>query len=478
MAIIGASWPHCEHPLGASAARSTGTDHVSTVPWTPAARRALRLAASLSRPQVGSEPGFEPGERGDVRPDPSRQDVAHSRVVDAGHSPGLAKAAPTERPSEPQGQEAGHFGHRVVARHLGPRAAVGARGGSDRPGHSGSVDRAPLGPLVPTDTTVTAPVENGGRNHHPDGAEIVARKIEDFIPDIPERYWAVIGTFVRAAVADAQPATAYTANSLLSTVARHVLWCWQSAGLELDRAVVFDRWVIEEYTHKGAPHLSAASRGNRRSQLFRVAEALLGPEGSRVPRTPLPASDPVRPYCAAELTALRSWAYGQATATRRRDAATLLALGAGAGLAVEDIAGLLAGMVTVDEEGVLLSVPGRRARLVPVLVDWEEALIEAARSVPPERPLFGEERHSANKNFVTNFVAKSSGVEIKPLVQRLRATWIVHHLTARTPVVPFMAAAGVQSLDALTRYLRFIPGIDPAEARRALRGQLREGAGR
>ncbi|MHB8220590.1 MAG: hypothetical protein ACYDHU_09775 [Acidimicrobiales bacterium] len=305
----------------------------------------------------------------------------------------------------------------------------------------------------------------------------MARQIRQFTPDMPERYWAVIGTFVRSAVTEAEAHTPYRPHSLLSTVSRHVLWCWQTAGLELDRGVVFDRLVIEEYIVKGCPTLTPSSRGNRRSRLLRVAETLLGPEGSPARLTPLPPSDPVRPYSASEMTALRSWAQGQATPTRRRDAATLLALGAGAGLAAEDITGLTAGMVAVDEEGVLLAVPGRRARLVPVLADWEPPIVDAARAIPPERLLFCEGRTTTCRSFASNFVDKTAGVGIKPQTQRLRATWIVHHLAARTPVVPFMAAAGVGSLEALTRYLRFVPGMDPAEARRALRGQLHSGTG-
>lgn len=287
-----------------------------------------------------------------------------------------------------------------------------------------------------------------------------------------DRYWPVIEAFVRGAVADAQPATVYRAANLLSTTSRHVLWCWQTAGLALDREVLFDRNVIEEFIVYGCPTLSPASRGNLRSQLLRMSETLLGPEGSLPRLTPLSPSDPVRPYLPYELVALRSWAAGQATPTARRDAATILALGAGAGLTSEDIAGLTAGMVTVDDAGVLLAVPGRRARLVPVLAAWEQPIIEAAAVIPADRPLFRQHRTGTYRNFVSNFVNRSAGVGIKPLMQRLRATWIVGHLAASTPVAPLTTAAGVESLEALARYLRFVPGIDPAEARRALRGQL------
>lgn len=299
----------------------------------------------------------------------------------------------------------------------------------------------------------------------------VARRIGGFTPDIPERYWAVIEAFVRAAVADAQPKTPYDARNLLTPTARHVLWCWQTAGLPLQREVIFDRHVIEEFAAHGSPTWSPATTGNHRSQLLRMAETL-NPTGQPARLTPFRSADPVRPYSPSEMIALRSWTTGQNTPTRRRDASVLLALGAGAGLATEDIAGLTAGMVTVDDEGVVLSVPGRRARFVPVLAAWEAPIIEAVEEVPDGRFLFCGNRTVTGKNYLGSFVRKSTGVEIKPLVQRLRATWIVGHLAARTPVVPLMTAAGVESLEALTRYLRFVPDIDSAEARRALRGQL------
>ena len=300
--------------------------------------------------------------------------------------------------------------------------------------------------------------------------------IASFVPTMPTRYWEVIGAFVRDAVRDALPETPYTAYDLLSTVSRHVLWCWQTAGLDLNRSDIFDRRAIDEFISRGCPHLAPASRGNRRSQLLRVCEALLGSESSNVRLKALSSSEPVPPYSVAEMESLRSWAAGQATSTRRRDAATLLSLGAGAGLATEDISELTADMVVVDEAGVQLSVPGRRARLVPVLIEWEGPLIEAATSIPPGFPLFGERRKTSNKNFVTGFVQKSAGVGVKPSVQRLRSTWIVYHLAARTPIAILMDAAGVHSLEALGRYVRFVPPIDPAEAREALRGKRRHGS--
>lgn len=297
----------------------------------------------------------------------------------------------------------------------------------------------------------------------------MARRIAHFTPDIEPAYWRVIEPFVRGCVTDAAPATPYSASGLLHATSRFVLWTWQTAGLELDRAVVFSRPVISEYIECGCDTKSPASRGNQRSQLLRMAEALLGPEAAPPRLPPLPASNPVAPYSAADLITFCSWADGQTTTRRRQDCRVLLALAAGAGLSAHEIAALRTTHVRCDESGVLLAVAGSRARIVPVLHDWETSLVDAVNALPPDVPMFRPGHTGTPKNLITSFLTKCNGVGARPQTQRLRATWIVTHLTACTPVVPFMGAAGVQSLEALTRYLRFVPGVDPALARERLR---------
>ncbi len=55
----------------------------------------------------------------------------------------------------------------------------------------------------------------------------------------------------------------------------------------------------------------------------------------------------------------------------------------------------------------------------------------------------------------------------------MRATWMVTHLTAGSPVKALVEAAGVDSLEALTRYLRFVPDADVAAYRAAFRAATR-----
>jgi hypothetical protein len=298
----------------------------------------------------------------------------------------------------------------------------------------------------------------------------VARKIEDFVPLIPADHWDAIASFVRSAITDIEPVSPVMAKKALGAVTAFVHWAWQ-LGYELDRKVIFERFTIEEFIAVGYPkNWSVSTRSNMRSQLFSVSQALLGDE-ARIPRlNPIHARNPSQPYSKDEIVTLRSWAKGQATPTRRRDAIILLALGAGAGLKVEDFFPLRRRDIVQVDGFVIVNVGGTRLRQVPVLAEWESDLLEAISTLPPDVYAFSKGRTGVEKNTVTHFVNRTSG-DFKPHTYRLRVTWLVHHLTVGTPVKPFLAAAGVYSSDLLTRYLQYVPDVDVDEARRLLRGK-------
>lgn len=41
----------------------------------------------------------------------------------------------------------------------------------------------------------------------------------------------------------------------------------------------------------------------------------------------------------------------------------------------------------------------------------------------------------------------------------MRSTWLVQQMAARAPLPALVEAAGVDSLEALTRYLQFVPAV-------------------
>jgi hypothetical protein len=290
----------------------------------------------------------------------------------------------------------------------------------------------------------------------------------EYRPAIPDAHWATIGEFVRNAVTDSIAGTPYSMTELMSTVTRHVHWCWQAAGFELDREVIFSRRVIAHAVGQSTRGLTPASQANLRAQLLRVAEQLLDDDGLlHLPA--LPSSSPSKPYTSSELTVLRSWSRGQTTPRGRQSAAALVSLGVGAGLAARELCAVTAADVCEDDEGVLVSVTSGRCRTVPLLRSWEEMLLETVSSAKPGVPLFRPGHGTFYPNIVTNFVARSAGIELKPQSPRMRATWVVTMLAAGVAPRELMRAAGVSSLEAFTRFMPFVPPGDEGLARFTLR---------
>ncbi|MEX1080167.1 MAG: hypothetical protein WED09_13790 [Homoserinimonas sp.] len=289
----------------------------------------------------------------------------------------------------------------------------------------------------------------------------------DYQPKIDPADWALVREFTESAVRDSEGQTPYADKDLLSSCARLAQWCRRSAGLDLDRETVFRRQVIDRFTQVGLPDHGEASRGNIRSQLLRMSEALLDTRLAPPRLAPLSRASASAPYTRKELISLRSWAAHQSTAARRANAEVLLALGAGAGLTAREIGELRTSDIEVDELGVVVHVHGERNRQVPVLHEWATVLAERSRRLKPDLFAFRENHRGNYDNLISNFVARSKA-DVQPQSQRLRATWIVRHLETGTPVVPLLRAAGVESLEAFTRYLPYVANLPPAPERTAL----------
>ena len=301
-----------------------------------------------------------------------------------------------------------------------------------------------------------------------------ALDITDYRPaTIPAPAWNRIADFTRAVAADTQAhhGNRFNTRDLMGAIAHHVHWVTDAACLPLDRSVVFHRDVIEDYIAHGTPTLGPGSRSTRRSFLLRAAEAVL-PDDERVTRLyPHHKDAPARPYSEFEQRALRSWAVGQTTAQRRLDCHTILALGLGAGLGTADMMSLRVEQIDADDKGVVIHVtrPGVE-RDVPVLAAWEQPLINVLAARGLDDWVIGARRAGMNKNWMTQFLRRAlpeRGVTVE--VARLRNTWLVHHITAGTPLGPLAFAAGLETFRTIEKVLRYVPQPSHDEARAHLR---------
>lgn len=455
----------------------------------PSDRASLRLAlpslgalsGHAARPQVGAEAGLEFGDGVQVGPDESVHDGRDGRVVDAAGRFGSPEAHAVHRKREIESELPCGLNGGVSAGSSGPVGDELSGGGPSGTRHVNSVEADLLncvssaGEQRAAVARPAASTYTGGSNRH-QVRRAVEKVIDAYKPTIPAAKWEAIALFVREAIRDCDAKTPYSARDLLAATTPFVGWCTETAGLELDRETIFLHGVIGEYIARGCPQMSPASAGNRRSQLLRVAEALRIPQRGVERLAPLPPSNALSPYSAQELVSLCSWAQGQNTQYRRVHAHLLLSLGLGAGLSNAEILAVQSRHLHVDSEGILIEVEGRRSRMIPLLAAWEQPLLDysQARPVNPRQFIFrplanGEGRSARNSNTIGNFVDQTKPPTVKPTAQRMRVTWIVTHLSAGTPLKPLIVAAGVDSLEALTRYLQFIPGSDLAAVRARFR---------
>lgn len=295
--------------------------------------------------------------------------------------------------------------------------------------------------------------------------------IAEYTSNIDPAEFAGIDAFVRSLVADYGPATDSEARLLMSVTTRHVHHCLQ-VGLPLDREVILRRDVIAISVSEGMDGAATRTKASVRSHLFRLSDALLTGPHRHVRVTPMERGTALAPYSAREVSLLRAWAENQATDYRRAGAKMLLCLGLGAGLSAREIGGVRNCDVTMDSGGVLVEVTaGPHPRTVPVLAAWEAPFSDLATD-DPQRFVFQPLRRNAYvRSLLSNFVLATRSRPFSIRGSRLRATWIVHHLTIGTPVQVLTKAAGLESPEALGPYIAYAPPVEPERARRALRGE-------
>lgn len=279
-----------------------------------------------------------------------------------------------------------------------------------------------------------------------------------FIPIKAAPYWDELEPVVVAAVSKTARLTGREPQALYPVATAFVLWAWQTRGVELDVGRMFRRRVVEEFVHRGMSSYTRGSRATYRSMLISIVNAVTPPSEQPFP---IPRSDPTHPYTPPEIAALRSWAGSQGNSTRRQDAAVLLALGFGGGLATRELLALRVSDVDKRSDGVHVLVWDRRPRLVPILAAWDTALRAAVRDADPSDWLFRRGRTGVRPAQVTDFLHRGHTTELDVRPARMRTTWMLTHLQSGTPPRELLRIAGLENLAALDRLTRFLPARAP-----------------
>ncbi|MBB2967929.1 hypothetical protein [Leifsonia aquatica] len=287
----------------------------------------------------------------------------------------------------------------------------------------------------------------------------------DYKPHLDADLWGRIQPFVNSVVRQAEGLTPYTDRELYVIVTPLAAWMRTRAGLPLENGIAFDPNIIDRFVMDGLSGYTKAGRGTMRSRLRRLSEALLPDSDEPARERPLGKSEPSRPYTDAQITSLHSWAHalpGQVG----KNADRLLALGFGAGLVGTEFGLLHVADLERLNPGILVHVPGDRRRDVPVTHEWEPALIDCAATCDDGDYVFRIGRQTTHRNVITNFVERHRP-PIPLQARRMRATWIVNHLSAATPAVLIIQAAGLSSAEGLDPFLPYAK--TPADPTQILR---------
>ncbi|MFD3739572.1 hypothetical protein [Streptomyces sp. NPDC058629] len=296
------------------------------------------------------------------------------------------------------------------------------------------------------------------------------RRIAQYRPSNRPPAWERVADEVRTTVARATPTTTHRARDLLTALTRIAVYADQQ-GYPADARLWLAPAMVERFTSAGCPEVTEATRANYRACLTALRTAVLGPDLPGGRPVPLSASDPSQPFGPNDKAGLWGWSGGQPTAELRRGLRLLLALGLGCGLDTTEIIPLRGPDVRVLNDGsCVLAVRGNRSRLIVCSRPYERTLAEASRHAETGY-LLRPSSFARGPNTVTDLVYRAAPDPRVPrlVMGRCRATWLVERMNVPIPLPVLLAAAGLDSLHALSRLLPYLKGTGAEQAHTTLR---------
>jgi hypothetical protein len=234
----------------------------------------------------------------------------------------------------------------------------------------------------------------------------------------------------------------------------------------LTRAYVLSNRARSRFLHRQRADFSSGTRRTYRSRIEVITGALAGKPVDRHTRTPIPEKPRGAPYTRDEQAALVAWVSSLGVDTQRERGLGIVGLAGGCGARPVEILTVRGTDVTRDAHGVPVRFAGPAPRTVTCLADYEDLLWDAAQTAG-ENLVAGPWTVSTTGKAVSRAICKfnGSGSPVVIGMTWLRATWMVRHLAAGTPLAVLMPAAALTASASFDKLLRYVPA-DPDPAAR------------
>ena len=283
-------------------------------------------------------------------------------------------------------------------------------------------------------------------NRHADNEDPRAA-VFNYVPyAIPDDEWAPVADFTRESVLLVHPRSERQAIEAMRTVSQFVVWAHRE-GYPLDRDRMFIPDAVERYIAVAATHLAVSSRATRRSDLRRFSRQIT----TKAPWAPDPPQLRQRrtlvPFTPDEIARLWEIANNQSTKIRRRRFTGYLALGLGAGLHPHEMWKANVGdLETVHDFLCVRVTESRHPRVVPITAPNDEVLT-GFLTEPADAPILAYRPRKWDRSPFHEMLRKADVPPGCPTITpaRLRATWMVAHLSAGIAMGGLMQIAGFTS---------------------------------
>lgn len=301
--------------------------------------------------------------------------------------------------------------------------------------------------------------------------EPLAEALEDILAswwprDIPAADWQAGRDLTHEAMRRSHIRGEASFKKHLRVTARHVCWAVRNGYPQRIEAIFTGTAIDDGLTATGGD-APTSTRGTVRSDLRRIA-AVVNPEhGGPVPAMTLGHNDVKPPYTEQDIYWILRRIPHVTHPPLRRAISTAVALGLGAGLNAGDLRDLTRAHIDDrGEDGILLTVPGRRPRLVWVRRDYEDLLREGIRTLTRNEPVLGRRQHKDTVRDLYEAI-QPTGKGARVLQGRLRNNWIATLMCEPIPVAVLLQVAGLEGARTLTDIAAY---IHPATDTDAVRG--------